>query len=142
MTDSLTSDPVETKRAGGWLLPGFFVVGALIAFTGLMTAEAQEARGSLVAFTANWCAACRDVTPLVSEIGQQNGMNVTIIDVDDPAAPKRAKSFGLTIPGRDLPQVYVVQGGVSRLALDGASVGYGQTDAVRARLLKGIQGSR
>lgn len=104
-----------------------------------LTAHGQDPKPALAAFTANWCASCRDIIPLAADIAQQNGVTITIIDVDDPQAPKRAKALGLAIPTRDLPQVFVMRGGQGQLILDGAAVRYGQSEAARARLLRGLQ---
>lgn len=97
------------------------------------------ARSQIVVFDANWCASCREVVPIIQEVASQNGVAVREIDVDSPNAPEQAKSYGLSIPTRQLPQAYLVKNGNVTLLLDGHQFRSGQSDAIRATVLQNLQ---
>ncbi len=115
------------------------VAGAVLVGTLTLT-DAAARDNTVVVFTANWCANCREIVPIAREISGQNGLSIVVVDVDTPSAPKEAKSMGLEVPTRTLPQVYLFRGGQARLIFDGSSYIYGQQDAVRSSLMRGIQG--
>jgi len=97
------------------------------------------ARGSMVMFTANWCASCREVDPIVREVASQNGMSVTEIDVDSQTAPKEAHNYGLSIPNDGPPQVYYVDRGKYTLLFNGKDYKFGYPDTARATILRALQ---
>lgn len=104
--------------------------------------SAKRAGNAIVIFQANWCANCRQVTPLVQEIGSQNGLEVKTIDVDFQDAPSQASNYGLSIPSADLPQVYLVSQGRVSLLLDGRQVKFVKPDMVRSQVLTALQQAR
>jgi thiol-disulfide isomerase/thioredoxin len=96
-------------------------------------------RGNIVLFTANWCASCREVNPIVQEIATQNSLGITQIDVDAQTAPKQARNYGLSIPNDGPPQVYYVDRGRSTLLYNGKDYKFGYGDMARATILRNLQ---
>ena len=103
--------------------------------------EAAKRGGGMIVFTAKWCASCRSIVPIVQQLGTQNNMPVTVIDVDAPNAPAQARDNGLSIPTNELPQVYQTSGGGTKLLFDGRQYKFGLDDLVRATILHNLQGS-
>jgi thiol-disulfide isomerase/thioredoxin len=97
-------------------------------------------RGALVIFSANWCASCRDVLPIVKELAQQNNLTLTQIDVDSADAPKQARNIGLSIPTEEPPQVFCLSHGRASLVYNGKAYRTGGgADSVRTTLLQNLQ---
>lgn len=96
-------------------------------------------RGNMVVFTANWCASCREVLPIVREVASQNSIGVTEIDVDAPTAPKQAQGVGLAVPNEGPPQVFFVNHGRSSLIYNGKNYKFGYQDAAKATILQNLQ---
>jgi len=117
---------------------GIAVILALTLGRGAMMGWAA-ARGTLVLFNANWCASCREISPVVREVASQNGLTVTEIDVDAQTAPKEAHNYGLTIPNDGPPQVYYVDRGRSTLLFNGKDYKFGYPDVARTTLLRNLQ---
>lgn len=115
-----------------FLTLALLVVATLVGGSSLFAETRQNP--TLVVFTANWCASCRKVVPLVQDVGVKRGVTVEVLDVDDSATPTRVTSFGLAMPRSKPPMVYVVQGGQTTLVLDGKSYSYGQEDAIRSAI--------
>ncbi len=126
-----------TNRLANYLGLGVVLFMFIIMFG--LTAFSANKNMSLVVFTANWCANCRDVVPMAQNVATTQGVSVTVIDVDASNAPKQAEKLGLSIPTRDLPQIYLKTGGTSRLVFDGSRYIYGQTEQVRMTLLKSLK---
>lgn len=116
---------------------GLAILGLSVG-KGAMTTWAA-ARGNVVVFSANWCASCREVLPVVRDVAAQNGLSVTEIDVDSQAAPKQAQNLGLSIPNDEPPQVFYVNRGRSTLLYSGKNFKFGYADTVRASLLQNLQ---
>lgn len=122
-----------------------FGLGALavslmaVVWVSLYGLTEAASRTSIVVFSAKWCASCREVTPIVQEIGQQNGIQVQEIDVDAQNAPAQARTYGLSIPSGNLPQVYLVQGGTSSVLFDGSNYRMGRGQIVRTTVLQNLQ---
>jgi thiol-disulfide isomerase/thioredoxin len=115
---------------------------ALLLFLGgasLMNTTWGASRGTLVLFSANWCASCRDVVPIVREIAGQNELDVAQIDVDSQDAPRQARHYGLSIPTDEPPQVYFLNRGRATLVYNGKSFRAGGSGAVRTTLLQNLQ---
>ncbi|MBX2861483.1 MAG: thioredoxin family protein [Vampirovibrio sp.] len=116
-----------------------FMLGVVISGANhLGVAVAQETK-TVVVFTANWCASCREIVPIVRDVSAQNGLSYMVVDVDDQNAPKKVAPYGISIPTGDLPQVYRVQKKNVKLIFDGRSYSYGQNDQVRAQLLQNLR---
>jgi len=113
------------------------VVGISTA-KGLLTALAAS-RGNMVVFTANWCASCREVVPIVRDVAAQNSISVTEIDVDSATAPKQAQGIGLAMPHDEPPQVFFVDKGRSTLIYNGKNYKFGYQDAAKATILQNLQ---
>lgn len=113
----------------------------LVFISGLMTMNTTwgAIRGTLVLFSANWCASCRDVLPIVREIAGQNNLDITQIDVDSQDAPRQARHYGLSIPTDEPPQVYFLNRGRATLVYNGKSFRAGGADTVRTTLLQNLQ---
>jgi thiol-disulfide isomerase/thioredoxin len=114
-----------------------FTLVALVLISTLSPRSFAE-RPTLVVFTASWSASCREVVPVVQEVGAANGLLVKTVDVDDANAPKLARSLGLSIPASDPPQVFLLGQGAPKLLLDGKSYVIGRRDALRGQLLQRI----
>lgn len=124
-----------------WLRISSFILLAL-AVSGLVFPKslAQTKPNEVVVLTANWCANCRRVVPIVKEAATQRGVAAVVIDVDSPAAPRQAKPYGINISGETLPVVYVIRQGQPTRVLDGKAYTYGQDDAVRGQILSQLGG--
>jgi thiol-disulfide isomerase/thioredoxin len=96
-------------------------------------------RGNLVVFSANWCASCREIVPVVRDVAGQNSLGVTEIDVDSQTAPKQAQSMGLSIPNEEPPQVFYVNRGHATLIYNGKGYKFGSGNVVRTTLLQNLQ---
>lgn len=105
-------------------------------------AAGKKSGNGLVIFTANWCASCRNVAPIVQEVGSQNGIAVHSIDVDLQDAPSQASNFGLTIPSADLPQVYYVEQGHVNLLFDARQYKFTKPEVIRNQILSNLQQSK
>ena len=113
---------------------------ALVALMSGLNFIWAASRGTLVLFSANWCASCRDVLPVIREIAGQNNLDVAQIDVDSQEAPREARHYGLSIPNEEPPQVYFLNRGRATLVYNGK--GYrvgGGVAAVRTTLLQNLQ---
>ena len=119
---------------------GLLVLGLSVG-RGVMSGWAAS-RGNMVVFSANWCASCREVLPIVRDVASQNGMGVTEIDVDSQMAPKQARALGLSMPNDEPPQVFYVDRGRTTLLYNGKNFKFGYPDAVRAALLQNLQRSQ
>lgn len=106
--------------------------------TSLISSIAAD-RGNLVVFTANWCASCRELTPIVQDIASQNGLNVVQIDVDSQEAPKQARNIGVSMPGGEPPQIFYANRGHVTLLFNGRGYKFGSREAARATILQNLQ---
>ena len=102
---------------------------------GVYQAYAQTTH-QVVVFSANWCASCRDVVPIVEEIAGQKGIKVNVVDVDDPSTPSVVRSLGLKVPQGDLPQVFSNHQGQWQSVFDGSDYMYGETELVRSSIME------
>ena len=112
---------------------------ALILGSMSMVQGAPKSGNDIVVFTANWCANCRVIVPIVQDVAGTNGMAVRLIDVDKQDANKQAQAYGLSIPRAELPQVYLVRGGHITLIFDASNFRYGMQDQVRSTILGNLQ---
>ncbi len=115
-------------------------VVALTVSKGLLSAWAVN-KPTMVVFTANWCASCREVVPIARDIASQNNLSITEIDVDSATAPKQAEGLGLSMPHDEPPQVFLVNKGRSSLIYNGKSYKFGYQDAARSMILQNLQSS-
>lgn len=92
----------------------------------------------MVFFTASWCAACREVIPIAQNVASQYQYTIQIVDVESASAVERAKTFGLTIPKKTLPQVYLMTSTPPTLIYDGTLHPFGDPPAIRELLLEGL----
>lgn len=127
-----------SKQKYGLALLGVMTLGVLFSKT-LSTIPVDAKSGTIVVFNANWCASCREVIPVVSEIATQNNLSLTQIDVDAQTAPKQAQTLGLSVPNDGPPQVYYVDRGRSTLLYNGKGYKFGYSDAMRATILQNLQ---
>jgi thiol-disulfide isomerase/thioredoxin len=122
-----------------WSLRFFLIALLLFSVSVLSTQSSWSNRGSLVFFTANWCASCRDAEPIVKEVASQNNLSVTEIDVDSADAPKQAHNAGLSIPTESPPQVYFLGHGHTALIYNGSKDPHATGEDVRSALLAKLQ---
>ncbi len=120
-------------------LTRFLGMALLMVIAIMPISEAARQNATIVVFNANWCASCRTIVPVVQDVGRQNQLPVVVIDVDYADAPKQARSYGLSIPTGELPQVYYVVPGSSSLLFDGKQYKFGMSDLVRATILQNLQ---
>lgn len=123
-------------------LPLLTIIMGLVLSAAIMVSKppTSDANGNqLIVLTANWCANCRSVIPIVQSTAQQRHLSVTLIDVDQQAAPKQAKRFGIPILSRSLPQVFLVTSNSTRLILEGENYTYGDEDLIRSDLLEALK---
>ncbi len=124
-------------KTGSGLLASV-LVSALLIFglvnIATINAHAKKQGEYLVVFTANWCANCRQVNPIVHSISSERGIPIVSIDVDNQSAPNNANEYGLSVPKADLPQVYHVKDGSSTHLYDGRSFSYGQIQALKGSI--------
>lgn len=99
----------------------------------------SQDKGNVVVFQANWCASCREVVPIAREVAGQNGVNVVVIDVDAPDAPKQARSYGVGIPNDEPPQVFYTNKGRTTLLFNGRGYKRGSGNAARTTILQNLQ---
>lgn len=112
------------------------ILAALLAMS--FFSKANVSAKDMVIFTSQWCANCRQINPVASQLAQEKGITVHVIDVEDPAAPKQAQRFGLAIPSAELPQVYEVEKGQVVLIYDGNDYEYGMAEDIRADMNKNM----
>lgn len=128
---------MKTQKKWFIALMVLLVVGISVA-KGVLSGWAVS-RGTMVVFTANWCASCREVIPLVRDIAVQNNIAVSEIDVDAASAPKQAQGLGLTMPQNEPPQVFFVNKGRAVLIYNGKNYRFGYQDAAKTTILQNLQ---
>ncbi len=131
-----------------FLPPVVAVLMVLVAVAGFMLlphslkhppAHAAAMPGDqLLVFTANWCANCRQVVPVVNDVARQQRVEVVTIDVDSSNAPSQAKRYGVGILETDLPHVYLLRNGKPTLVIDGKNYIYGEDTMVRGEILSAL----
>lgn len=125
------------------LLKKVLIGGALFALAASVSVAAWAAdKVGIVVLNSNWCYSCREVVPIAQDVGRQNNIGVTIIDIDKQDAPKQARNFGIAIPsGRqdEAPWVYFVNGNRTILLYSGSSFKAGYESAARAEILQNLQ---
>lgn len=121
MQPKLFAPVFQQKKA--WLLAFVFALGltTLVVFNAMAALQPR-----VVVFTASWCAACREVVPQVQGLAKAQNLSVELIDVDDAEAATEAKGEGLSIPHKELPQVYLLGGKQPTLWVDGTGYKLGQ----------------
>jgi thiol-disulfide isomerase/thioredoxin len=92
------------------LFLAFGVLSSVILLNSFLTARSDKGPTILV-FTANWCASCREVMPAVQGLVSQKGFLMQLVDVDQEVAVKLAKDYGLTLNRLDPPRVYYISPG-------------------------------
>lgn len=122
-----------------WSLRVFLIALLVFSMSVLDTQPGWTNRGSLVFFTANWCASCREAEPVVKEVADQNNLSVLEIDVDSADAPKQAHNAGLSIPTEAPPQVYFLGHGRTTLIYNGSKAPHATGEDVRSALLAKLQ---
>ena len=61
----------------------------------------------LVVFTADWCAPCKWLTPVLDELGSRVGDRVLILQLNTDQAPEISRRFGVA----SVPTVILMRGG-------------------------------
>lgn len=124
------------RRAGGLRYWALLALTSCSLGFGLLAEPVQAVAGEqLVVFTASWCASCRDLMPVVERIGSEHGVPILLVDVDEPKSPRTVKSMGLSIPTKELPQIYLLQPGKSTsLLFDGENYLLGQRRSAQIQI--------
>lgn len=115
------------------------ILALLVVISSKGTQPSWSNRGSLVFFTANWCASCREAEPIVKEVASQNNLTLMTIDVDGADAPKQAHNAGLSIPTESPPQVFYLSHGRTSLVYNGSKAPHASAEDVRSALLSNLQ---
>jgi thiol-disulfide isomerase/thioredoxin len=105
-----------------WLTKGLLtlalVLGAVsFGLSGALHAFADKP-ATLIMFTADWCASCRDVLPVVQTYASGKGYSLQIIDVDAANAEALSRQYGLSLRAVAPPMVYFVGAGKQVLVVD------------------------
>lgn len=132
-------DMADTMRKPRYLKRTLFLAALAAVTVGSLAGGIAANRGTVVVFDANWCASCREIVPIAREIASQNGLGFTEIDMDQQDAPKQARSFGLSIPSEDPPQIYFVDRGRTSQLFSGRGHRFGAGEAARATILQNLQ---
>ena len=69
---------------------------------------------TLLDFTGEWCVGCRELEPILHELGRKYGVEVVMVDVEEN--PMLANRFGV----RSLPTLILLRDGVPIGSLVGA----------------------
>ncbi len=67
----------------------------------------QSDKPALIDFWAEWCAPCRQISPIIKELAAQHGDKVKIVKMDIDANPGTPGKYGV----RAIPTVLAFQGG-------------------------------
>lgn len=130
----------QTFIAGVALFMGF--VG-LVGFSGRSFAKDKASdTPALVVLSASWCASCREINPVIRRIVETSpelGLKVVTLDVDSGEAPSTAGSYGITVAGTDVPQVYLFSNGKTVLLFNGHNYRMGQAKAVESQIRSQLQ---
>lgn len=117
------------------LMVGLLALTPLPSFADRPAAKSNDP--TVVYLTAAWCGTCRELYPAVKRaVDSADGGRYTLVvlDVDSPNAPSQAAAYGVTIAGSDLPQVYVYNGGRSKLLFSGQGYKFGKSKAVEEQI--------
>ena len=91
----------------------------------------KEGSPALVIISANWCAKCRDMPQIASNVIQgmnQPNFRIVTLDVDNSSTAAVAKRYGINLQGNAVPQIYLFSQGKTKLLLDANSYELGNID--------------
>jgi thioredoxin 1 len=80
------------------------------------TAVLESERPALVDFSAEWCAPCKVIAPVIAALADEYGDRLTVAKVDVDESPELAMQYGV----RSVPTVMVLKGGRVERTLVGA----------------------
>ena len=118
--------------------PKALLTAGILAVFAVLLIVPQVLAKDIVIFSAEWCASCRQINPIVQSVGADQNIPVHIIDVDIQDAPQNAQQYGLTIPKAELPQVYLVDSGHVTLLYDGRDFSYGKMGNIKSIILTNL----
>ena len=76
----------------------------------------QSDKPAIIDFWAEWCAPCRQISPIIKEIAAEYGDRVKIVKMDIDSSPNTPGQYGV----RAIPTVLAFQGGQVVEQLQGA----------------------
>ena len=76
----------------------------------------QSDKPALIDFWAEWCAPCRQISPIIKELAAQHGDKVKIVKMDIDANPGTPGKYGV----RAIPTILAFKGGEVVQQIQGA----------------------
>lgn len=105
--------------------------------------NSESNQATVVVLTASWCGTCREIIPVVQRVANSASqpLQVVILDVDDNSSPNRARQYGITITGSDVPQVYLFNEGKTTLLFSGENYKFGKSQEAERQIRQQIESS-
>jgi thioredoxin 1 len=76
----------------------------------------QSDKPTIIDFWAEWCAPCRQISPIIKELAEQHGEKVKIVKMDIDSNPSTPGQFGI----RAIPTILAFKNGEVVQQLQGA----------------------
>ncbi len=76
----------------------------------------QSDKPTVIDFWAEWCAPCRQISPIIKELADQYGDQVNIVKMDIDSSPATPGKYGV----RAIPTILAIKGGEVVQQIQGA----------------------
>ncbi len=76
----------------------------------------QSDKPAIIDFWAEWCAPCRQISPIIKDLAEQYGDQVKIVKMDIDSSPGTAGKYGV----RGIPTILAFKGGEVVQQIQGA----------------------